>query len=177
MGFKIKAIADKSAKTEGESQTGGIPDPVRRRRYSAEVFTRRFWEKVDKSGDCWTWKASRDRYGYGHVGIGGRPRTCHRVAWEMSIGPIPQGMSVLHRCDNPPCVNPAHLFLGTPADNSRDMALKERQANRKLTTATVIQLRADREHGSTYAELGRRYGISLQHAYDIVARRWWRHAS
>lgn len=96
----------------------------------------RFWPKVNKSGptiraelgSCWVWTASRDRSGYGKFGRG-RLRgwtKASRVSWELAHGAIPNGLWVLHRCDNPPCVNPGHLFLGTARDNNRDTAAKGR---------------------------------------------------
>lgn len=102
----------------------------------------RFWDKVDKNGpipkhcpelgSCWNWLACTDPFGYGVLMIP-RPkkhRVCaHRFSYELHIGPIPGGMLVCHHCDNPPCTNPLHLFLGTYLDNNRDMYAKGRDAN------------------------------------------------
>ncbi len=91
----------------------------------------RFWPKVDKRGDdeCWEWTGGRHPSGYGQIWIGGKYGShiyAHRASWEINGHKIPDGMCVLHHCDNPPCVNPAHLFIGTQADNMRDKQAKGR---------------------------------------------------
>lgn len=90
----------------------------------------RFFGKFKESPSCWEWLAYRDRKGYGRFMVpGSKTSLAHRFSWELHRGPIPTGMCVLHRCDNPPCVNPAHLFLGTLQDNVRDMIQKGRGSN------------------------------------------------
>jgi hypothetical protein len=95
----------------------------------------RFWSKVNKNGPtmphmttaCWAWTATRIQGGYGRLGLNRKHHLAHRVAWEMANGSVPAGLDVLHRCDNPPCVNVEHLFLGTQADNTADMIAKGRE--------------------------------------------------
>ncbi len=112
---------------------------------------------------CWEWTGVR-RYGYGkfHETVErGRPRRqvlAHRRSWELHNGPIPGGMHVLHRCDNPPCINPAHLFLGTPADNMRDKMFKGR-AGGSLRTEDIPAIRAALAAGRTQAAIAAEYGV------------------
>lgn len=104
---------------------------------------------------CAEWTGARSRGGHGQIGIDGRRVGTHRVAWTLAYGPIPDGMFVCHRCDNPPCVNPAHLFLGTALDNMRDMVTKGRHAQSRKTHCP-----AGHEYNiqNTYTDpVGRRY--------------------
>lgn len=103
------------------------------------------WASVDKSGECWLWTKGT-RYGYGVFGRREAGKTkhylAHRVSWELANGPIPDGMEVCHRCDNPPCVNPTHLFVGTHADNMRDAGDKGRTRPQKMKAEAVRRLDA-----------------------------------
>ena len=86
----------------------------------------RFWSHVDKSGNCWLWTAARDWHGYGSFRFPDRCVKAHRFSYELHFGPIPPGMFVCHHCDNPPCVRPDHIFVGTQSDNMRDASQKGR---------------------------------------------------
>lgn len=145
----------------------------------------RFWTKVDKQGpdECWEWTGATS-YGYGCIGIGrvGQKRVlkAHRVSWEMHNGAIPDGALVLHHCDNPPCVNPAHLFLGDHVANSDDKVAKGRQQrgeghhNRKLNMETVREMRRRYAAGEgTTGDLGAEYGVWQATVSSIVRGRLW----
>ena len=87
---------------------------------------KRFWDKVDKSGDCWMWTASVRGHGYGAFFYKGKVQRANRVSWELENGPIPSGMVIMHTCDNPLCVNPRHLSAGTQKENVQDSISKGR---------------------------------------------------
>lgn len=149
----------------------------------------RFWAQVSPDADsCWTWTGKTIRGGYGdfRVSVDGRLRhiIAHRWAWEDAHGPIPSGMLVLHRCDNPPCVNPAHLFLGTQQDNMDDQAAKGRRpaakgADNKHARLSVEDVAAIRrlvnEERLTLAAVAARFGISRRHVAKLADGEAWSH--
>jgi len=129
----------------------------------------RFWSKVNKTEGCWFWTASTSKSGYGQLGSGGRPHTmlkAHRVSWELANGPIRDGLWVLHQCDNPICVNPDHLFLGTNLDNIADMNRKKRnlfQRNNpslKLSDGQVKEIRDRRSNGERLRSIAKDFGVT-----------------
>lgn len=146
-----------------------------------------FWSKI-KTGapsECWPWTASRRR-GYGRYGIAKGPTlSAHRVAYALTKGAIPDGLCVLHKCDNPPCCNPDHLILGTIADNNADRKRKGRNGqggargtkhrSAKLTDSDVIDIRRAVASGATQPEMANAYGLSIQSVYSIVHRLHWKH--
>lgn len=146
--------------------------------------TRRFWAKVDRTGDCWLWTASRMRMGYGRFAVTtSNIWQAHRFSALLSTGEIPAGALVLHRCDNPPCVRPEHLYFGDGSDNNDDMSERNRfnlarlrgsqNARSKLTAEQVLDMRRRYAAGENRTELGRAFGVSRQTASDIIARKLW----
>jgi hypothetical protein len=142
---------------------------------------RRFWSKVApaRSG-CWEWTASRHSGGYGQFRFGGTMVLAHRHAWELTSGLIPDGLSVCHTCDNPICVNPAHLFLGTHADNSADMVQKDRStfgarnSTTRLTDDDVRTIRRLAADGETQRQIAKRFGVGQQTINALLLGRTWR---
>lgn len=146
-----------------------------------------FWQRVTFGPTCWEWQGHIDVGGYGRspwTSEGVRKSTpAHRIAWELCVGaPIPEGLWVLHKCDNPPCVRPDHLFLGTHLDNVRDMHAKDRgQVGERHHRALLKEddIRAIRrkypKRGVTARKLATEYGVSITNVYKIVTRKSWAH--
>ena len=142
----------------------------------------RFCSKVSwGSSGCWHWMGAHYGSGYGQFFDQGKKHGSHRFMWSMLNGDIPPGMMVCHRCDNRSCVRPDHLFLGTNAQNLRDMAQKGRSCrgtkNRgaKLTPESVLKILADHGAGATEETLAIRYGVSTSQVGRIVRRENWKH--
>lgn len=121
----------------------------------------RFWEKVDKSGDCWLWTAGKNHAGYGSFYVFPKIiELAHRLSWIMAYGgPIHQSTFICHRCDNPACVRPDHLFKGTQLDNMRDMGRKGR-GRRILTPEQIREIKRRCEAGENQRVLAREFGVT-----------------
>jgi hypothetical protein len=141
-----------------------------------KTLTERFWSRVEigKPDQCWNWDNTSGTGGYGKFFIHGKVEYAHRAAYEISTGVSPKGFTVCHRCDNPGCVNPAHLFLGTPAENSADMARKgrvrsgDRHHGTKLSDGDLSDIRNRVRDGETQRSVAKLYGVSFQHVSDII---------
>jgi hypothetical protein len=152
-----------------------------------EIFTQtdvsRFWRVVDCGDVCWMWRAGLDRDGYGKFHAAGRHLKAHRFSWQLHHGPIPTGLFVCHRCDNPGCVRPDHLFLGTASDNNKDCAAKgrhvfgERNGRSKLTVDQVREIRARHADGESQGSLAKQFGISHRSIQFIVRQIHWKHVT
>jgi hypothetical protein len=148
-------------------------------KYNTTPIEIRFWSKVNKCGAipehcpelgvCWEWLMHRDKHGYGKFKRHGNGEMSHRMAWELTNGSIPDGLWVLHKCDNPSCVNPTHLFLGTPKDNVIDRENKQRgnrgtgenSRHHTLTASQVYEIRQryTNDPNVSYRSLGREFGV------------------
>lgn len=132
--------------------------------------------------NCWFWPRCKDKKGYGRIWNGESVIFAHHFLWELANGrSLPLGQCVLHACDNPSCVNPEHLFLGTHKENMADMASKgrsilgERHPSAKLTVSDVLEIRALAKQGMRQREIGLKYGVNQNCISRIVSRARWKH--
>ncbi len=156
--------------------------------YKARPIADRFWEKVrithHKARGCWIWTAAKYPNGYGIFMVQkGTFENAHRTAWRLSFGPIPEGLQVLHRCDNRECVRPTHLFLGTQADNMRDMHGKKRwkyksrnqsgenNPNSIISDLLVAKMLDEIKEGMGPVSVARKHGISYKTLWAIRQRK------
>lgn len=159
----------------------------------------RFLAKVNKTSTCWLWtaaKAGPRRMQYGVIFYQGKQERAHRVSYKMYVGPIPEGLFVLHTCDVPACVNPDHLWVGTQKQNMHDMIAKgrnlegetqpmhlrpacaargEESGTSKLTDEEVVAIRELRAEGFTHSYLAARFGVSRRNIGFICRREAWKH--
>lgn len=158
---------------------------------SVKPIEERFWQKIDLDGECarpelgrcWRWLGAKNSLGYGLLGKGRREELlvkAHRASWEIHKGPIPNGMWVLHACDNPECCRIEHLFLGNAQDNVSDMYRKGRapvgqQVSKLLADHDVIDIRTLASFGARNKDLALAFGISRPLSTMIVKRQRWKH--
>ncbi|MDV4166197.1 HNH endonuclease [Rhizobium leguminosarum] len=160
----------------------GDPTVVKQVQHHGISPEERFFRFVGLRSGCWKWIGSTDPNGYGRMNVSGKPILAHRISYTIHRGQIPKGMVVCHSCDNPNCVNPDHLFLGTQADNVTDMhnkgrAIKralsgENHGNAKLTEEAVKEIRNSKESTSS---LARKFGVSRAVVYAARERKTWTH--
>lgn len=163
---------------------GGVP-------FTYEQRVANFWTRVVKANGCWGWNGARGAFvgkkgaGYGVMRFQTFNVQAHRFSWEIHNGPIPDGLLVLHTCDNPPCCNPDHLFLGTYLDNARDRDSKGRLNHRtlygeeigssKTTNAQVLSMRELHKSGAERKDIAAQFGVPVSRVNQIVYRYTWRH--
>lgn len=142
----------------------------------------RTYAPVGESDDCWEWTRQLSNKGYGWITVNGKKRSAHVEAWKLhNRSSVPKGMMIRHTCDNPPCTNPAHLLLGTFADNMADKMARNRQSKgeavgtSKLTESQVLEIRALAESGMVQTHIAARFETTPANITCIVRRRTWKH--
>jgi hypothetical protein len=152
---------------------------------TVEEFADLFWERVDKSGECWIWLGRVAGKGYGQITTKWfTTEIAHRIAYMLEVGPVPDGMLVCHHCDTRLCMRPSHLFIGTDRDNVQDM-LRKGRSNRvgeanpcaRVTEEQVTRLRALHRSGLSVTECANRVGMTTANAYTIVKGLTWKHVA
>lgn len=139
----------------------------------------RFHRHIDKTGDCWLWLKAKDKNGYGFFKLARKMIKAHRFMWQLLHGPIDRSLQVCHHCDNPPCVNPDHLFVGTCQDNRDDQTRKGRNLTgtrnpaAKLTDDDVREIRFLYDSGWTQQTIADAYGVAQAHISQICLGRCW----
>jgi len=144
---------------------------------------KKFWDNVNKDGDCWEWVGSINGKGYGQLCLNGEYKLAHRLSWEIHYGQIPKGMQVLHRCDNRCCTNPQHLFVGTHQDNMDDKVSKGRASHTRgtdngqsiITERDVLTIIKLRNSGLKYREIADLFNVDKSHIGKICRGKRWEH--
>lgn len=146
-----------------------------------EAVRNRLESRTKTGPECWEFTGCKNDGGYGYIGIKGKNAYAHRVAYELAFGPIPPGKFVLHKCDNPSCVRPDHLFLGTQLENRQDCVRKGRTARgesvntSKLSEDDVREIRRRAGDGESFRQLGLAYSVTHSTIARIAQRKSWTH--
>lgn len=143
-------------------------------------LTKRFWDKVNKTSDCWNWTGCRLKTGYGQIRINGKLQYTHRVAWEFMNGTIPSGKVIMHKCDNPSCVNHSHLICGTQKENIQDCVKKDRKPRGSEIYFSKLTLKGVKEIRRLYSlklkkqcELAEIYEVTQSVISKIILNKIW----
>jgi len=145
----------------------------------------RLWNRTNRESGCWIWTGCKNADGYGTISVNGKMHMAHRLSWELTNGPIPNGLFVCHKCDNPSCINPEHLFLGTNKDNMQDKVKKgrkngggpargERNGSAKITKADVLEIRKLHANGISGRKIADKFGISDSQVFRIILNQCWK---
>lgn len=162
----------------------GDPTVVVQKQYHGLTLEQRFWRYVGKQRDCWEWAGYKDPNGYGRLNVDGIPQLASRISYLIAFGDIPKGKVVCHKCDNPGCVRPDHLFVGEQADNVADMHRKGRARKRgsigtnhsaaKLTEDAALDIWNSPE---STAALAQKYSVSRATVHSVRVGKTWRHVT
>jgi len=173
-------------------QKYGTSKPTNRNKYLKLSYKERikYNTKMNEKTNCWEWQKGKDKDGYGQIAYKGKNERSHRASYIEFVGEIPERMYVLHKCDNPSCCNPDHLFLGTPQDNMDDKIRKgrdakgEKQGNSKLTRKKVVEIRKRFRKFKSFKEesrtkqckkIAKEFNISYSHIRRLYVKQSWKH--
>jgi len=167
------------------SPKAGFCPVARMESWEMPTVEKRFWSKVDRRGpdECWPWIGGTRVRQYGMFCVNGGKQLAHRFAWTLVCGEIPDGLAACHKCDNPTCCNPSHLFLGSQSDNVDDCIGKgrwghvfhgEKNGRARLTAELVRLIRSRRQQGETCKALAVPFGVSPQNVHRIITNQTWR---
>jgi hypothetical protein len=161
----------------------GRGNPKGTNRHVVLGLSARFWRHVQRrdQDSCWEWTASTFKSGYGQFKVNKISHNAHRVAWELSYGPIPDGMFICHHCDNPLCCNPSHLFVGSPQANMDDMRGKGRESKgtdfpaARLDDEAVLEITRLAKSGMLQRDIGKLFGVGQTAIGDVLRNVAWKH--
>jgi len=170
---------------KGNTKSCGCISSINRKYYDDVARKRILAFIIISDNECWEWQGAKHKQGYGNFGYKRKTMLAHRVSWILFRGKLDPDILVCHKCDNPSCINPKHLFLGTDKDNTIDAAKKgrmgnargEKNYNSKLNESIIKEIRKMRFDGISHNKIAKRYLISESTVKDISSRRTWKHVN
>jgi len=178
-----KTILPTSALTSGHTTSCGCLTSINRKNYDEDMRNKIKSYIEINDNDCWVWKKSKQKQGYGVITYKRKVQLAHRVSFKIFNGYLPDDLYVCHKCDNPSCCNPDHLFLGTNSDNIKDAFSKGRVYRpkgedhyySKLKESDVVEIRELAKKNVDKQKIADKFKISLSHADNVIRRRSWKH--